>query len=200
VPTESPIAPDEPGTIIEAAYACLSAPHEGPVPVAAILEEAGVSTRAFYRHFGSKDEMFLAMFNREGEILAGRLNRIVEESEGGPREQLEAWIGTLCGVLKYPRGRTVVTVLDSDEVRAAKGYRAARQAFRVKRELSLIEILERGRRDGSFPLTDPKADAVAISAMVTREMTTQADGKRTDPDLCLERVLAFSMRALGAQG
>ncbi|MCW2688232.1 MAG: betI 13, partial [Mycobacterium sp.] len=62
MPTESPIAPDEPGTIIEAAYACLSAPHEGPVPVAAILEEAGVSTRAFYRHFGSKDEMFLAMF------------------------------------------------------------------------------------------------------------------------------------------
>ncbi len=55
---------DDRGCIVDAAYGCLSEPHSGPIPVAAILQRAGVSTRAFYRHFESKDELFLAMLRR----------------------------------------------------------------------------------------------------------------------------------------
>ena len=63
-----PPTPDDRHGIIDAAYDCLSEPHSGPIPVAAILERAGLSTRAFYRHFASKDELFLAMLRQEGEI------------------------------------------------------------------------------------------------------------------------------------
>src|SRR5215510_9260144 len=84
---------DDRGCIIDAAYSCLSAPHSGPIPVAAILQRAGVSTRAFYRHFESKDELFLALLRQESDALADRLDRIVEQVLGDPVDQLKAWIG-----------------------------------------------------------------------------------------------------------
>ena len=68
------------GDIIDAAYSCLSSPHEGPVSVAAILAGAGLSTRAFYRHFTSKDELFLAMLKRDSDAVAGRLRRLYQQS------------------------------------------------------------------------------------------------------------------------
>ncbi|MGZ5363129.1 MAG: TetR/AcrR family transcriptional regulator, partial [Mycobacterium sp.] len=78
--------------IIDAAYTCLSEPHSGAISVAAILQRAGVSTRAFYRHFESKDELFLAMLRAETDLLAERLDRICADVPGGPVDQVRAWI------------------------------------------------------------------------------------------------------------
>ena len=70
--------------------------------------------------------------------------------------------------------RMHLTVIDSDEVRAAKGYRETREQAHADRERSLVEILRRGLDDGSFPLADPEHDAIAISAVVSREMANQS--------------------------
>ena len=142
--------------IIDAAYGCLYEPHSGPIPVAAILGRAGLSTRAFYRHFSSKDELFLAMLRQEGEALAGRLDRIVDEVSGGPVEQLTAWIETMYVLARDPDLRMHLTVIDSDEVRAATGYREARERLHADRERSLERVLQNGRDDGSFPLAQPR--------------------------------------------
>jgi AcrR family transcriptional regulator len=160
---------DDRGCIIDAAYSCLSEPHSGPIPVAAILQRAGVSTRAFYRHFESKDELFLALLRQESGALAEEL-------------------------------RMHLTVIDSDEVRAAKGYRETRERAHADRERSLIEILRRGRDDGSFPLADPEHDAVAISAVISREMVNQSPGDEQRLRQSLDWVLEFALRALGAEG
>ena len=132
--------------IIDAAYGCLYEPHSGPIPVAAILGRAGLSTRAFYRHFSSKDELFLAMLRQEGEALAGRLDRIVDEVSGGPVEQLTAWIETMYVLARDPDLRMHLTVIDSDEVRAATGYREARERLHADRERSLERVLQQRAR------------------------------------------------------
>jgi AcrR family transcriptional regulator len=190
---------DDRGYIIDAAYSCLSEPHSGPIPVAAILQRARVSTRAFYRHFESKDELFLAMLRQESDALADRLDRIVEES-GAPIDQLKAWIGHMFGWMHDAEMRMHLTVIDSDEVRAAKGYRETRERLHVDRERSLVEILRRGRDDGSFPLADPEHDAIAISAVISREMTNQSPGDEERLQRSLDWVLEFSLRVLGAEG
>ncbi|HJT93948.1 MAG TPA: TetR/AcrR family transcriptional regulator, partial [Mycobacterium sp.] len=128
---------DDRGCIIEAAYGCLSAPHSGPIPVAAILQRAGVSTRAFYRHFESKDELFLAMLRQESDALADRLDQIVEQTSGAPVDQLKAWIGQMFGWVQDAQLRMHLIVIDSDEVRAAKGYRETRERAHADRERSL---------------------------------------------------------------
>jgi AcrR family transcriptional regulator len=187
------------GCIIDAAYGCLSEPHSGPIPVAAILQRAGVSTRAFYRHFESKDELFLAMLRQESDVLAGRLDRIVDEA-GTPVDQLKAWISHMFGWMHDAEMRMHLTVIDSDEVRAAKGYRETRERLHADRERSLIEILRRGRDDGSFPQADPDHDAIAISAVISREMANQRPGDEQRLRRSLAWVLEFALRALGAEG
>ncbi len=191
---------DDRGCIIDAAYTCLSEPHSGPIPVAAILQRAGVSTRAFYRHFESKDELFLALLRQESDTLADRLDRIAEEVPGDSVDQLKAWIGRMFGWMHDEEMRMHLTVIDSDEVRAAKGYRETRERLHADRERSLVEILRRGRADGSFPLADPEHDAVAISAVISREMVNQAPDDEERLQRSLDWVLEFALRALGAKG
>ena len=60
---------DERMRIIDAAYRCLLARDGATVSVTAILAEAGLSTRAFYRHFESKDSLLLALFRRDSDRL-----------------------------------------------------------------------------------------------------------------------------------
>jgi AcrR family transcriptional regulator len=189
---------DDRGCIIDAAYSCLSEPHSGPIPVAAILQRAGVSTRAFYRHFESKDELFLAMLRQESHALAGRLDRIADQAPGGPVDQLNAWIGQMFGLVYDVQVRKHLIVIDSDEVRAAKGYRETRERAHVDRERSLVEILRRGRDDGSFPLAEPERDAIAISAVVSREMSSQPPADEQQLHRSQALVMDFALRALGA--
>jgi AcrR family transcriptional regulator len=186
------------GCIIDAAYGCLSQPHSGPIPVAAILQRAGVSTRAFYRHFESKDELFLAMLRQVSDALAGRLDRILDEVPGAP-DQLKAWIGHMFGWMYDAELRTHLTVIDSDEVRVAKGYRETREQAHADRERSLVEILRRGRDDGSFPLADPQRDAIAISAVVSRVMADQSPGDEQRLQRSMDWMVGFALRALGAE-
>jgi AcrR family transcriptional regulator len=157
-----------------------------------------VSTRAFYRHFESKDELFLAMLRQESEALASRLDRIVGETSGAPADQLKAWIDHMFGWMHDAETRMHLTVIDSDEVRVAKGYRETREQAHADRERSLVEILRRGRDDGSFPLADPERDAVAISAVVSRVMVDQSPGDEQRPQQSLNWLLEFALRALGA--
>ncbi len=191
--------PDDRQGIIDAAYSCLFEPHSGPVPVAAVLDRAGLSTRAFYRHFASKDELFLAMLRQEADALADRLDRIADEFPGEPRKQLTAWVEMMFALAYEPQLRMHLTVIDSDEVRAAKGYRETRERLHADRERSLERILARGRDDGSFPLTDPQRDAVAISAVVSRELTISAPGDADGLQQSQARIIDFALRALGAE-
>ena len=190
---------DERADIIEAAYACLSAPHEAPVSVAAILDGAGLSTRAFYRHFASKDELFLAMLKRDSDAVARRLQRLADDTVGGPPAQLAVWVDYFLGLAYHPRRRAHVVVLDSDEVRLAKGFREASAELRSDREKILADILRRGRADGTFPLAEPDRDAAAIHAVVDRAFTAPLQDLGFDRDRLVGYVVDFALRAVGAR-
>ncbi|MGV0836054.1 TetR/AcrR family transcriptional regulator [Mycolicibacterium thermoresistibile] len=190
-------ASDDRAKIIDAAYQCMSEGHVSTVSVAAILARAECSSRAFYRHFQSKDALFLAMVEEESAALTERLDRIVAEHPGTPVEQLEAWAEQLFSLVFDPELRKHMVVIDSDEVRAAKGYREVRQRAHADRERSLQMILGRGRADGSMPLTDPECDAVAISAVVARALIEQADLTAVGFRVGVDCVMDFALRALG---
>ncbi len=191
-------ADDDRRCIIDAAYQCLSEPHSGAVPIAAILQRAKVSTRAFYRHFESKDALFLAMLRQETDALAERLDRILDERRD-PLEQLNAWIEGMFGLVYNARARLHFSVIDSDEVRAAKGYRELRERAHADRQRSLVRILRQGRDDGYFPLACPEYDAVAISAVVSRVLLSQSYDDHERLRQAKSDLLHFALRALGAK-
>src|SRR3954452_17703891 len=52
--------------------------------IADVLTEAGLSTRAFYRHFASKSDLLLAIYDSEVERYRPRLQRRVCEAPSPP--------------------------------------------------------------------------------------------------------------------
>jgi AcrR family transcriptional regulator len=187
---------DERHAIIKAAFTCLSEPHTAAVPIAAVLARAGLSTRAFYRHFESKDALFLAMQESSGKSLGLRLDQIADDTDGAPADQLAEWIRVSFDVIRDARSRGRALVLDLEEVRSAKGYQSVQEQWRLDRERSLAGLLRRGRDDGSLPLTRPERDAAAIRAVVSHELSRlSADG---DWKCACAAAVDFALRAVGA--
>src|SRR6185312_12456349 len=100
---------------------------------------AGVSSRAFYRHFRSKDDLFLALLRQGADDIAVRVDRVAAEAVGSPADQLAAWIGEVFDLMVDPRQRMQMSVIDSEEVRTAQGYRELREQSHAGRERSLTE-------------------------------------------------------------
>jgi AcrR family transcriptional regulator len=61
----APTELDERRALIDAGIAVLRRTGSEGCTVADVLEEAGLSTRAFYRHFASKDELVLAIYEHD---------------------------------------------------------------------------------------------------------------------------------------
>ena len=189
---------DERRRIIEAAYRCLSNSHREPVTMSTILHTAGVSSRAFYRHFRSKDDLFLALLQEGADEIAARVDRVAAAEIGSPADQLATWIGEIFDLMVDPRRRMQMAVIDSEEVRSAAGYRDMRERSHASRERSLADILRRGRATGAFPLADPDHDAVAISALVSRILSSVAPEDMQAVKQAESRLLDFALRAVGA--
>lgn len=163
-----------------------------------ILHTAGVSSRAFYRHFRSKDDLFLALLQEGADEIAARVDRVAAAEIGSPADQLATWIGVIFDLMVDPRRRMQMAVIDSEEVRSAAGYRDMRERSHASRERSLADILRRGRATGAFPLADPDHDAVAISALVSRILSSVAPEDVQAVKQAESRLLDFALRAVGA--
>src|SRR3954451_3466058 len=88
---------DERRLLFEAAFTVMQRAGTPDVTVADILREADMSTRSFYRHFGSKDDLLLAMYRRESEAASAKLHAAVDAAPT-PIAGLEAWIGAILSI------------------------------------------------------------------------------------------------------
>ena len=70
--------------------------------IADVLTEAGLSTRAFYRHFASKSDLLLAIYDHEVDRYRPRLQRRLDAATTA-REGLVAWIDELLAAGFEPR-------------------------------------------------------------------------------------------------
>jgi AcrR family transcriptional regulator len=188
----------EQSRIIEAAYRCLAASNGDGISVTDILREAGLSTRAFYRHFDSKDNLLLAMYRRDSDSLHAELDAAAHAAES-PAEALRQWIEGYLRLTWHPRRRQRVLVLSSAELLRTTGYADERARSMTQMQDGIAEILRRGLADRSFPWADPEPDARAIRAMLTEAFAEQmsASAKVTATAAAAD-LIDFAFRALGA--
>jgi AcrR family transcriptional regulator len=87
--------------LIDAAFVVMR--REGSIDpqVRAVVQEAGLSNQAFYRHFASKDALLLAVLSDGQRQLVGYLDQRVR-SVSDPRDQMQRWI---TGVMAQARDR-----------------------------------------------------------------------------------------------
>ena len=183
--------------IMRAAYGLIGR-ESGFVSIQEILESAGLSTRAFYRHFASKDELILSMYRNDNERVAAAL-QAATESESDAWEALRAWVDLSLSVA-FDQGREHHSrVLGSGEVRSAAGW-SQEYLGGVERSMASLEaLIERGAQDGTFRTVRPRTDAEVIFAATNHFTSIRiAAGPesmtRTD---ALDAVLDAARRMLG---
>jgi AcrR family transcriptional regulator len=183
--------------MIKAAYHALAREHSDPVSVSAICAEAGLSTRSFYRHFSSKDDLLLAILTSETDRAADELAVRLGSAES-PVAALADWIGFFLSMSSEPRRRRRVNVMASSAITHAAGYAAIMREISARHREPLIHILEEGARDGSFLHTDPRPDAVIIQDVVAR-VSSRLPSDRTEYDdrIGFDEIATFVTRAIG---
>jgi AcrR family transcriptional regulator len=164
--------------------------------IAAVLERAALSTRAFYRHFGSKDELVAAVFLEAARVEQRRLRRRMA-AVATEIEAVAAWIDGRLDLAFDDDTRSDLRRLwleAQSQTFASPGLVQPAYAEMLK---PLSEALQRGLQRGVFHDIDPVTDAEFIHdvvwAAIDREWRT-GDCDRND---VRERARRFCLRGLG---
>jgi AcrR family transcriptional regulator len=164
--------------------------------IAAVLDGAAVGTRAFYRHFGSKDELVAALFLEMARVEERRLRRrmAAATNEIGA---VAAWID---GRLDLAFDDNIKSDLRRVSLEAQSQMFAYPDLVQPAYEQLLKPLgaaLRRGLRDGVFHHIDPVTDAQAIHAVVWAGIERQWRTGDCDRADVRERVLRFCLGGLG---
>lgn len=164
--------------------------------VAEVLSHTQLSTRAFYRHFGSKDELVSAVFLEMARVETLRLRRVMTAA-ADPIRAVVAWID----------GRLDLVL--NTEIRAdlrQVSLEAQSQTFAAPELVTaaygeilgpLEEELERGRDLGIFPDVDPQSDALSIHGAVWASIERYWASSDSDLPNLRQRTQRFCLGGLG---
>jgi AcrR family transcriptional regulator len=163
--------------------------------LADILERSGLSTRAFYRHFDTKEDAIRALYRRDSESFGDHLCRRV--AHAGPRDALEIWLNEVLGIAYDRRRAARVSALSSAMVqRVITGSEEQRLGLAVLVE-PLREVLQAGLESGDFPAARPDVDVLTIGAMVFEVVARARSGPCSlTRRQAVEHLLRFSLPAL----
>jgi AcrR family transcriptional regulator len=161
--------------LLAAAESVLAAQGYAGLRVDDVLDAAGLSTRAFYRHFSGKSEMFVALFDREMSRAQQRL-RAKLAGASTPEAKIEAWVAAM-----------IALAYDSRLARRTRLFLVERQVIarefpdEIARCIGLMlepleQAIQDGRGWGAFPNADPSRDALAIHHLCTGLMTDRLLG------------------------
>ncbi len=190
----------EPGAerdlIVAAALDVLRRNRGQEVTVADILQEAGLSTRAFYRHFQTKEDVICALFERDAHSFGAHLKRRVEAADN-PDEALGVWVYEMLG-LAYDRRRAErVAALSSPMVMRVVAGTAAEHLGTGLLEEPLRSVLKQGSATGWFAATRPDLDTRAIRAITAEAANWARTGEvKLSRREAAAHILRFSRAAL----
>jgi len=166
------------------------------VNIAAILERTGLGTRAFYRHFASKDELVAAVFLEMARVEERRLRRRMA-SATTEIDAVAAWIdGRLDLAFDANIGSDLrrVSLEAQSQMFASPNLVQPAYAELLK---PLSEVLQRGLQHGVFHDIDLVTDAQVVHAVVWAGIERQWRTADCDRDDIRRRALRFCLRGLG---
>ncbi|HWE69731.1 MAG TPA: TetR/AcrR family transcriptional regulator [Acidimicrobiales bacterium] len=192
----TPEARAERGQLMDAALKVMRRNGFQGASVQDILDHAGLSTRAFYRQFQSKDDLLLAMFRTASGPDVAQVASQVEDAPVAI-DAVHVWIDEILAIA-YDRKRIQRLVMFNTVARHTVGYSDEEASLRDGLINPLWHALRRGSADGSFPTTDPLPDAHAIFDLVWSVASPDVRRQRPmDRAEARSHVLRFTLPALG---
>jgi AcrR family transcriptional regulator len=188
--------PDTRRAILAAASESLREQGVQGLSIAAVLQRAELSTRAFYRHFESKDQLVSAVFLEMARTEKRRLRRRMAVA-GGPVEAVAAWID---GRLDLAFSESIKSDLRHMSLEAQSQSFASPELIQpayAEMLEPLIDQIQRGLEQGAFRDVDPMSGAQSIQGVVwasTERQWATGDCERAE---VRQRTLRFCLRGLG---
>ena len=188
--------PDVRRAIVDAASKSVREQGVRGLSVATVLERAQLSTRAFYRHFESKDQLVAAVFlelaRMETQRLRGRMAHTAN-----PVEAVVAWVDGRLELAFGENGDSGARRLSLEaHSKAFSSPEMAAPAYGAILE-PLIEQLERGLELGVFEDIVPSTAAKSIHGVVWAGTQRQWATNHWDRDDVRDRAVRFCLRGLG---
>jgi AcrR family transcriptional regulator len=143
-----------------------------------VLQRAGLSTRAFYRHFSGKAGLYLALFEEES-VRADEHLRSHLAGASTPAAKVREWVTSVLA-LAYDARLEGRSKLFAGE-RGALARRFPEEVDRLmRRQLAPLEdAIADGTASGAFPGADPVNDARAIHHLCSGLIGDRLEGTST---------------------
>ncbi len=186
-------AEQEISRIVDATYRVIERTGNVDPTMREILREARLSTPAFYRHFPSKDALFVVLLDDGRRRLAATIaRRMARESTGAGR--LRAWVD---GVLAQARdtkaaSRTRPFMMSLD--RLIDRFPAE---HRVTEGLLIEQLVDAIDNSDDLVSPDARADATAIYHLAFGALAWHLRNRTTPRAVDVDQVVTFAERALG---
>jgi AcrR family transcriptional regulator len=181
--------------ILAAALAVLREDGVSALSIAPVLRRAQLGTRAFYRHFDSKDQLIAAVFL---ELARAEVQRLQKKMAGAdPVHAVAAWIDGRLDLAFNTRIRSDLRrmSLEAQSQMSAAPHLVAPAYKEILRPL--VDEVERGAQLGVFIDVNPATEARAIHGVVWTNVEGQWSSETYDRDEIRDRVKRFCLRGLG---
>lgn len=164
--------------------------------IAAVLDRAKLSTRAFYRHFDSKDELVAAVFLETARAERRRLQRRMSAA-GTEIEAVAAWIDGRLDLAFDDKIKSDLRRLSLEAQSQTSISPSLIQSAYAEMLKPLSDALRRGLQAGVFDHIDPVNDAEFIQGVVWASINRQWRTGDCDRTEVRDDALRFCLRALG---
>jgi AcrR family transcriptional regulator len=185
--------------LVESAWSLLRRKPYKDLTIADILSTSGLSTRSFYRHFDSKDDVLWFIYRTEAAGLARVMERRLARASG-PVDALVVWIDTILGLAFDTEAAERTTILRAAVKQIDPRLVPPRSDGTALFVGTLRKIIELGRSEGKFLLAQPEHDAWSINALVWDSIDALVEGQRSSRSRVRQHILRFSLPALGYDG
>jgi AcrR family transcriptional regulator len=181
--------------ILAAALAIVREEGVRALGISQVLARAQLGTRAFYRHFDSKDQLVAALFLEMAHVERERLQRRMTGQD--PIRAVAAWIDGRLDLAFDPRVQSDLRQLSVEA--QSQMFAASELVAPAYSEMlrPLIEQIDRGTQLGLFADVDPAVEALSIQGVVWANIERHWATGTCDRGDTRKRVQRFCLRGLG---
>jgi len=175
---------------VEAGLAVLRRQGSDGLTVGEVLEGASLSTRAFYRHFDSKDSLILAIYAYDAQRAQERLEKRLAACET-PRAALDVWIDETLALAFDARRATRTRPLAREGLRLQGQFPNEFDAILAAVLDPLVDVLR------ALQTPDPVRDARSMHAVTWELVVERLHGSPMSRAEARAHVDRFCLPALG---
>ena len=162
--------------IIKVAVKLFSQKSFHDVKMDEIAEELSIAKGTIYLYFKSKEKLYLEILEESYEAIEAILENEIAIDEPSP-VKLKKVLGIIFSF--YRRNLDVLKILSRDETHLIKEHFEFTEHWRLRRLKFYEIILEKGIREGSFIVQNPKLTALIIFGLVRSVMFFYSTKKDT---------------------